>query len=682
MSDFLHPQDSFLQKVIHIIEAHLGEEEFGVSELSTALNMSRSNLLRKVKKLTGVSVSVYIRKVRLHHAKSLLKDEILTVSEISFKVGFSSTSYFTKCFREEFGYTPGNQKHQKAELNNSDYRSVNKLKWIIPVFLIAITTILVFKFYQKEEATTKAAKTIAVLPFNNNSADSSNVYIINGVVDAILDNLQKIEELQVTSRTTAERYRGASKTIQEIARELEVSYFVEGSGQKIGDRIVLSVQLIDGEQDRQIWSNRFERKLEDIFQLQSEISKTIANEIEVRISSKAQRLIDKIPTKNMVAYDLFLKGQDLTNHADETEELEQAVHYFEEAITEDPYFAQPHAYIAICYYYMDLFQADQQYAEKINSYADKAILLDPELGESLIAKALFYMQDQQYELAIEFFEKVLRLNPNSGWVHNFLSSIYANYIPNTEKYLAHAIRGIKMAVSDQDSIEASFSYLHLSNALIQTGFIEEAEKYIRKSLDYNSSNFFSQYLHVYIKQAQNLDLERAKNELKEILQKDTTRLEIIQELAKVCYTMKNYQEAWIYYEKLLTIKDALKLDIYKEESIKIAFTLQQLNKDEKANELIGSFKEFLDSDNSIYVDLNASSYHVVNGDLDQGIKHLKAFTKQKDFFYWIILFLEKDPIIQRMSGHKDYQQTIDQIKSNFWEQHHEIRKVLLREGVI
>ncbi|MEQ9656587.1 helix-turn-helix transcriptional regulator, partial [Fulvivirga sp.] len=109
MSDFLKPKNTFLQKVVAVIEDNLADEHFGVTELAESISMSRSNLLRKVKQETGESVSVLIRNVRLHHAKGLLKKNELTVSEIAYKVGFSSTSYFTKCYRELFGYTPGEE---------------------------------------------------------------------------------------------------------------------------------------------------------------------------------------------------------------------------------------------------------------------------------------------------------------------------------------------------------------------------------------------------------------------------------------------------------------------------------------------------------------------------------------------------------------------------------------------
>lgn len=684
MADFLHPTNEFLQKVIAIIEENLADEHFEVPDLAQQLNMSRSNLLRKVKNLSGLSVSVFIRQVRLHHAKELLKDDSHTVSEISFKVGFNSTSYFTKCFRETFGYPPGEEKSRPVEIEalneeRKGTRSIKKLLVIIGSLFAILSVILITR---ESTELVELDKSIAVLPFKNDSNDSSNVYIINGLMETILDNLQKIEDLDVTSRTTVEKYRGEAKTIPELSRELDVSYFVEGSGQKIGNQILLTIQLIDAKNDRHVWSQQYEREVTDIFKLQQEVAKNIASKIQAIVTPEEQKRIEKIPTENLIAYDHYLKGLDLTNNAKSSEELMEALPYFKEAINEDEEFALAYAYSAICYYYLDLFQANKQYGSEINTYADKALLYDEEQPESLIAKALFYWQDNQYELAVKYFEKVLTFSPNSGWVHNKLSEIYADYIPNTQLYLKHALQGIRVTISDQDSIEASYTYLHLGNALVENGFIREAEKYVLTSLDYNPDNLFSEYVLIYIKLAQNFDLNRTKNELIKLLARDTMRVDIIQEIAKVCYTMEDYNEAWFYYKKFLHIKNTFNLDIYASENVKIAFTLEQLGYYEKAETFYDDYLIHAENDPTIYKNLSLSAYYAARGDVEEGMKYLKAFTTERDYFYWLILFLDKDPIILKLSSHPDFEETLKSITDNFWTQHNEIRNRLEEEGII
>jgi TolB-like protein/AraC-like DNA-binding protein/tetratricopeptide (TPR) repeat protein len=687
MSTILNPDNEFLRRVNAVTEENLSDEHFGVSELATTLSTSRSSLLRKIKKLTGVSVSIYIRKIRLHHARQLLDDDSLTASEIAYRVGFNSTSYFTKCFREEFGYTPGIQKKigmsPDNDLETLEVGEHNKRIWVWASVIIVgvIVAVSIFKLFIADTTTAPLDKTIAVLPFKNDSGDSANIYIINGLMEAILSNLQKVEDLQVTSRTTVERYRNSTPSIPELARELGVNYFVEGSGQKLGNRIVLTVQLIEATTDRHIWSKRYERDADDIFQLQMDVARNIAGEIEAIITPEEQKMIEKIPTDNLVAYDHYLKGIDFSQRETSTG-LVEAVAAFKEAIKEDEGFAQAYAYIAICYYYMDIYQANKRYGEEINLNADKAILLDPELAESQYAKGLAYMHHELYQQAIPYFEKALVYSPNSGQIHNFLSDIYTSYIPDTGKYLKHALQGIKTATASQDSVTASYSYLHLSNALAQTGFVREAEQYIQKSLDLNPANLFSAYLHTYIKFAGHSDLERTKRELILIWKRDTTRLDILQEIGKVCYTQESYEEAWQYYERFIKYKQLYDLNIYDAQDLTIGFVLEKLGRQQLADSLYAEYEAFIVQDESIYSDLMKAGHYAVHGEVERGMQHFKAFTSQTDYIYWVILFLDKDPVLMKLSGHPDYEKTIRTITDNFWKQHRQTRKMLEEEGVI
>ncbi len=687
MTEELHSGNEFLKKVISVIEEHLGDENFEVPDLAGELNMSRSSLLRKVKSLTGLSVSVFIRKVRLYHAREFLKEDDVTVSEVCYKTGFNSPSYFTKCFREEFGYTPGEQKNLPAdpEPDQPIIRKADHRKWLVPLIILAIVAVagyLLFdRFSINNEYTLPEEKSIAVLPFANDSGDTSNVYLVNGLMQTILSNLQQIRELKVTSRTTVEKYRDSGLSIPEISKELEVNYFVEGSGQKSGDQILLSIQLIDGRNDRQIWSKQYAEKTGDIFKLQAEVAQNIAEEIQVVISPEVNERITKKPTENLEAYDLYLKGRNAISR--ETREgLLEGIRYFKAAISEDPEFAHPYAYLSVSYFYLEIFQAEKQYAEEINTNADKALLLDPDLPESLIAKGLFYAQDAQYELAIEYFEKVLTINPNSTWVHNLLSDIYTNYRPDTRKYLVHALQGIRAVTAGQDSVGISISYLHLSNALAQSGFISEADKYVKKSLDYNPDNLFSGYLQVYIQLAMNFNLEEASRKLKILLEKDTTRLDIIQEIAKVSYTMEDYEDAWEYYESFIKIQQDLNLNIFPGEDIKIAWVLSRLGKDDQAEFFYEKYRNFAENDPSIYHELNLAAYYAALDQTEQGMEHFRKFSDESAIQYWVVLFLDKDPIIRNLSSHPDYKETLKRITDNFWDEHHKRREMLENDGIL
>jgi tetratricopeptide (TPR) repeat protein len=482
-------------------------------------------------------------------------------------------------------------------------------------------------------------------------------------------------------RTTIERYRGVLRTVPELAEELGGSYFVEGSGQKIGDQILLTLRLIDARADTLIWSHRYQRKTTDIFQLQTEVSTSIAQEIEVFISPAEKQRIEQPPTDNLVAYDHYFRG--LEEIRTETRPgLEAGIAFFQRAIAEDAAFAHPHAYLAISYYFLDLFQVEQPHFEAINIHADQALLLDLTLNESLIGKALYYMQAGRYELAIEFFEKVLTQSPGLAWVHNLLSTIYNLHLPNTEQYLRHAIQGIRYAIAGQDSGSISVAYLHLGNALAQNGFLAEAESYLEKSLRYQPDNLFAQLLSIYVELGQNNDLDVAYQRLQAWLARDPTFLAVLQEVAKVAYYRGEYETAWQYYRRFLALKEASGLDIYPGADINIAYMLEQLGRPEQAEPFRTRYRAYLKDEESIYRDLGLAMYHASKNEPDLAMASLRAFAQQEGYQYWFVMFIDEEPILQGLAGNPAYLALIARIQQKFWDQHQSMRRVLEAEGVI
>lgn len=686
MADSSLPNPDFISEVTRVIEQNMAREEFGVSELADALHMSRSNLLRKVKKESQLSVSQLINQVRLKKAMELLRQSSLNVSEVSHEVGFNSTSYFIKCFREYYGYPPGEaNKRPESEPVAAVPLAPRPGRWLLAgIALVAISafTLLIMYFLQVEPfGRPLREKSIAVLPFKNESNDSTNVYLINGLMESTLNNLQKIKDLRVISRTSSEKYRNSNKSIPEMARELNVSYFVEGSGQKIGDQILLHIQLIDAASDRHLWSNQYKRESKDIFQLQQEIAKTIAEEIKVIITPEEEKRIAKRPTQNLAAYDLYLKGKD-QQALGGGKRLLKAVDYFQQAIAEDPEFAGAYAEVAITYYNLDLFQTDKKHQEEIDRYSNQALLYDSKLGESLVAKAMAYMTRKDYEAAVPYLEKALEYNPNSASVVAFLTDFYAMYLLNTGKYLQYALKGIQLNIASLDSVTASYTYLRLGNALIQNGFVDESLKYIDRSLDYNPNNPFSKYVRAFVLMAKTGDAKQTRDLLIAELSKDSTRFDILQDIGKVSYYMRDYKGAYQYYKRFLRIRESRKLDIYHHENLTIAYVLRQNGFPKEADALVKDYKAFLDADKSIYRELGLSAYYNYLGDVPKAVEYMKLFSKQDNVQYWIILFLEKDPMLQEIIKNAEFKKYFDEAKARFWKEHDALKATLNEHGLL
>ncbi len=683
MSDALYNKENFINKAEAIVLENLSNEQFGVSELAEAMNMSRSNLLRKVKKNTKLSASQFIRQIRLKKGMELLRQTSLNVSEISFQVGFGSTSYFIKCFREYYGHPPGEVGKREEVEETVETKAPGKHLWRI-VVAAAVMVLAGWFFFSREKTSdpkVELDKSIAVLPFKNDSSDSTNVYFINGLMESTLNNLQKIEDFRVVSRTSVEKYRNTDRSIPEIAKELNVNYLVEGSGQRIGDQVLLNIQLIEASSDKHVWAEQYSREMGDIFALQNEVAKKIADAVEAVVTPAELEQIDKKPTENLVAYDYYLQA--LEHYFSRTREgLEKAIPLFEKAIEQDEQFALAYANIAISYYFLDIYQKEKKYTELLNNYADKALLYDSKSAESLIAKAFYYMQIEEYRLALPHLEKAMEYNPNSSAVVQTLADLYARYIPNTSKYLEYALKGVQLDIAANDSIGRSYIYLHLSNALIQSGFVDESMKYINKSIDYYPKNEFSPLVKIFILHAQNGDIEQTKKLLLQEWKKDTTNLIVLQEVAKFHYFQEEYDSAFYYYEKFIKAKESYGLDIYPQEDLKIGLVYEERGLEEEAANFYKSYAEYCENDQSIYKSASMAAKMMHEGKYDQAIEQLKIFATQDDYQYWILLFMEEDPIMAPLKSHPEFEGIMQKIKDRFWENQKKLSKSLEEKRLI
>jgi TolB-like protein/AraC-like DNA-binding protein len=686
MSNSSTTETEFINQANTIVLENVSNEQFGVSELAEVMNMSRSNLLRKIKKDTQLSASQFIRQVRLQKGMEMVKQNRLTISEVSYQVGFGSTSYFIKCFREYYGYPPGEVGKEILVDENvaSKANVLNTYRWhIISAVSLVVIVISVLFFSKKSTATTEIEieKSIAVLPFKNESNDSLNLYFVNGLMESALNNLQKIGDLRVISRTSVEKYRNTNKGIPEIAEDLNVNYLVEGSGQRVGDQVLLNIQLIEASSDRPIWVEQYNREVGDVFALQNEVAKKIAAAIQAIVTPAELKQIEKLPTENLLAYDYYLQALDL--YYNRTKEgLEKAILLFEKAIENDEQFALAYAHIAISYYYLDLIQKQKQYNEQINNYADKALLYDSKSDISLIAKALYYMYNEEYRLALPHLEKALEYNPNSSAVVQLLSMLYASHIPDTGKALKYALMGVQLDIGANDSIGKSYIYLSLSNALVQNGFPEEALSYINKSIDLYPENSYAPWLKTLILFAENSDIEQTKKVLIQEWKKDTTRLDIMQDVAKFNFYQEDYEGAFFYYKKFVTAKERYGLDIFPQEDLKIGKVYEKMGLNEKASDFFNAYAAYCEKDQSIYKSMSLVMKYVNEGKNDEAIEQLKVFATQDNYMYWVLVFMEIDPLLKPLKSHPEFEGVIKKIKDRFWENQKKLRKSLEEKGLI
>jgi TolB-like protein/tetratricopeptide (TPR) repeat protein len=269
------------------------------------------------------------------------------------------------------------------------------------------------------------AKSIAVLPFDNLSRDPDNAYFCEGVQDEILTRLAKVADLKVISRTSTQHFKSAPDNLTEIARQLGVAHILEGSVQKSEDQVRVNVQLINGLNDAHLWADTYDRKLKDIFGVESEIAKTIADTLRAKLSGSEQQAIAARPTENTEAHQLYLKGRFFWNKRTGSD-LKKSIEYFQQAIAADPNYALAYAGLADAYAFLPGYTAGSpkdSYPEAITA-AKKALELDDSLAEAHTALAIaVWLYTFDFLQAMTEFERAIELNPNYAIAHQQYANV-------------------------------------------------------------------------------------------------------------------------------------------------------------------------------------------------------------------------------------------------------------------
>jgi serine/threonine protein kinase/Tfp pilus assembly protein PilF len=270
-------------------------------------------------------------------------------------------------------------------------------------------------------------KSIAVLPFENRSEEKANAYFAEGIQDEILTRLSKIADLKVISRTSTQHYKSAPENLSEIARQLGVAHILEGSVQKSGDAVRVNVQLIKAANDSHLWADTFDRKLTDIFSVESEVAKAVADQLRAKLTGQEEQIITAKPTDNPEAYDAYLRGLAYSLKPSNTANYLAAQKYLREAVRLDPKFALAWTLLSrvdtLGYSTLNL-QPTVALRDEARQAAETALSLQPNLGEAVLAKGYYhYACLKDYDTAVRYFEQARQLLPNSSRIPESLAYV-------------------------------------------------------------------------------------------------------------------------------------------------------------------------------------------------------------------------------------------------------------------
>jgi len=297
------------------------------------------------------------------------------------------------------------------------------------LLILGMSALFVFQLLRIQNAPFNSApdKSIAVLPFENRSEDKANAYFADSIQDEILTRLSKIADLKVISRTSTQHYKSAPENLPQIAKQLGVAHIVEGSVQKSGDAVRVNVQLIKAANDSHLWADTFDRKLTDIFSVESEVAKAIADELRAKLTGQEEQVIAAKPTDNPEAYDAYLRGLAYTLKGTTPANILAAQKYLREAVRLDPKFALSWALLSYVEARGHLTQALQPTValrEEARQAAETALTLQPNLGEAVLAKGYYhYACLKDYETAVRYYEQARQLLPNSSRIPEQLAYV-------------------------------------------------------------------------------------------------------------------------------------------------------------------------------------------------------------------------------------------------------------------
>ena len=463
-------------------------------------------------------------------------------------------------------------------------------RYIVPI--VGITAFLLIGisvyFVGKAGSNEIRENTVAVLPFDNYSSAEEDQYFSDGLTGVIIANLAKINDLKVISRTSMMRYKGTIKSLIEIGKELRVSHILEGSVQRSSDRILIVGQLIDTQTDEHIWAETFDNVITDLFDIQINVAKKIAEALKVEISPEEITILNEKPTENIAAWDFYLKAMEHRNRSYSVEDNELAEFYFNKAIEADPNFAEAYARLAKHHIFMvwSGFDRSDDRRSKAKTNIDKAMQLDPENPVVRISRGYYYYHGfRDYLRALEDFNYVQQKFPKNPAYHEHIS-----YIDRRLGRFKESIDHLNTVIQyDPQNPMIAFnlaeSYLYINDFI-------NSEKYYRIGIKLTPDFdlFYRDLAELYYRKG---DLKKAVKTLDDALELITSDNLLVAK-AILQFVGRSYERS-LETLQLVTLKFYKKQTQYMPLETLLGMNYLQLGDKEKANEYLNHSKSILEN---------------------------------------------------------------------------------------
>ena len=553
---------------------------------------------------------------------------------------------------------------------------------LVLLIVIVVAVLFLTNIIGGGKKTKELDKSIAVLPFKLLSDEPDKQYLADGMMDAITLHLSKIKDLRVVSRTSVEQYRIPTKTMTAIGRELGVGYLLEGSFQKFGDNVKLIVQLIKTGKEGHVWANDYDRNWKDVFSVQSEVAQTVAAELYASISQEEKSLIEKVPTSDTAAYELYLRAKDYARDYQETHNLsayQTSVNLFNTALIIDPAFAKAYTGLAGAYYDRNYWEAyfKENYLDSMLVLINKALSIDNRLDEAYYLKGRYFESNGHIEEALENYDKALKINPNyyvvyqkKGWILTTIKNDYINGIDNYNKALN------RISGSERPSL-----LRNVAQAYKDIGFFEKAKYYYNEAfaLDSNKAeNLTCLTILAFVegKFDEGMEIERKHQEM------DSTYIPIIMDFV-------DKDSAYTIARKIIGYhKKSGELNLLG--SHRVGSALWRVGKVEEAREYFDQQIKYCEESiklnreianwRNAYYDLAAT--YAFLGDKEKAYQCLDELNKGNTCQIRWIFYLKHDPPLESIRNEERFQKILQNMDAKHKAEHERVRKWLKEQGML
>jgi TolB-like protein/Tfp pilus assembly protein PilF len=583
---------------------------------------------------------------------------------------------------------------QTIALTSSGWKAATYISAVIIVALVG------YNFINKRNLNadiSKLDKSIAVLPFLNESPVDSNKYFINGIMEEVLTNLQKIKDFRVPSRTSTDQYKDQDRlSIPEIAKKLDVNYVVEGSGEKYGNMFRLRVQLIKAiGKENHLWAKSYEEEIKetkDIFRVQSQIAQSIAEELRATITPDEKQLIEKTPTANLTALDFYQRGREehskywisYWNNNSNRIALQKAEDFYHKALKYDSTYAQ--AYTGLARVYWDKhIQKEKEYLsgnfmDSVLVLTNIAISYDSHLSEPYTLRGTYYNEIGKPEQAIEEFDKAIQLNPNDWNAYHGKAEFYYG------DDLVNYINFIQKAASINRGPELPSLLGEIGWAYLSAGFSEKSKDYFREELklDGDSSVYY------YNLEALEYFLEDFNKSI-EFGEKgyeiDSTLNGILAYLGFDYSWLGQNEESLKYFKKWFErLKTQGELTTNNMQRIGYAYWQNGYKKEAeyffneaiRYNNRMNELKRPGGLGLNTYYDL--ATVYAFRGEKDKAYKNLRMYNQSQRITLFMAMTIKSDPLFASIRNEPEFQQIVRDVEAKYQAEHERVRKWLEETG--